>query len=82
VNEIRLELAPNGRGTRVFIDGVEQRNVCRVMLDVTPDAPPRITIGYFGGHQVIVGKAEVAMVNTRPEVAPTLSNRDSDEATR
>jgi hypothetical protein len=59
---IRIEADERGTGTRVFVDGVEVRDVFKLVLDIEPSKPPRLTLGINARAVVVDGYADVVEV--------------------
>jgi hypothetical protein len=83
LRSFRFEVDASGYGSRIWIDGVLIENCQRVMIDVSVDRPPRVTLQLISLGHLVTGKAEVAEVivpigNGRPstEVPPAC---DGDE---
>ena len=62
LRSFRFEVDASGHGSRIWIDGVLIENCQRVMIDVSVDRPPRVTLQLIALQQDIAGKAEVAEV--------------------
>lgn len=59
--DIRLELTPEGVGSRVWVAGREIRNVMSLRLTVSPDSPPLLEITVLVNAQTIDATGEVVV---------------------
>jgi hypothetical protein len=62
MKSIRIEVDERGTGTKVFVDGREVPDVFKLILDVEPRRPPRLTLGILARAVVVEGSAEVVEV--------------------